>query len=557
MKKYLIVILVFLFFCELDFAQEVYVSGRVSISTTFNTINGIDARKPAFSYVLNGSPSLHIGSFVLPFGVLFSNYRRNFSQPFNQYGISPKYKGIKLHIGHRSINWSKYSMGGHRFYGLGGETNLGKIRLGYVQGRFLKATNPDTTTNYRIASRPSFKRTGYAIKLGFGNTKTYIDFVYFKAKDDIKSLDSVQRLRLKPKENTVLGLKGLIKISKKWKFKLDLGVSGLNRDSRNDDISIDSTSGVIKFAKIIFTPKVSAQICVAKELSLNYKSKRFGIDMKYKNIDPNYTSLGTYYLRTDISHISVGSFISLADRKYYFSFRYGIENDNVHEQKLQTTKRTVFSSNILLRPNKFFGLMAQYSNFGLLQDSKLISISDTTRLNNIMKSLIINPNVNIEAAGLNHNISLIYSNQTLDDKNKFTVVYTSIKTKSYTINYIANHKTGWSGRIGWNKNTSILSAGIAESNGFSFGLNKRFNKKGISVNASFFYNQNKYENTKNGFTSRISSNLKWSFFKNHSITISYYRLVNKSLHNEVSSSFTENNIRTTYSYRFTTKKSRK
>lgn len=537
-------------------AQDVYVSGRLSLSTGFNKINGIDPRKPAFSYVLNGNPTLHIGKFQLPFGLLLSNYQRSFSQPFNQFGLSPTFHGVTFHLGHRSITWSKYSLGGHRFFGLGGETQLGKFRLGFIKGRFLNATRGNTTSS-PISPIMAFTRNGYAVKLGLGLKNNHFDIIYFKAKDDTTSLDSIEKIKLKPKENAILGLKGAFRIKKNLRINIDFGVSGLSRDLSSPSLKLDTSNNLVRFAKKVLNPNISTQINFAREVSFAYKGQKFGVDIKHKNINPGYTSLGSYYLRTDLNQNSIGGYLSFIKNKYYFRVRYGQENDNVKNQKLQTTNRTIYSINAMLRPVSPFNLMLQYSNFGVSQKSKQVSISDTTQLNNITKSLVISPNLSFKIKSIQQNLNLIYSNQILNDQNKYTVAYTTIKSKTYNINYSTSTKNSWSGNIGWNRTNSKISAGKTQSNGLSLSVNKSYLKVGLSIGAMYFYSKNKYNNTSNGHTSRLSTNISYTLSRNHLIRFDFYQLTNQSSHNEVSKSFIEKNIRMTYSYRFSTKKAKK
>ncbi len=353
---------------------KVYLSGNLSISSNFNTVSGIEARRPPFGYSISGSPTLTLYGIDLPFSFVFSNYQRAFRQPFNQFGLSPKYKGIQLHLGYRSVNWSRYSLGGHRFLGYGAEYQVKKfLRLGFIRGRFARAVSRDSITTVK-GLRPTYQRKGLAAKLGFGSKYNYLDFIYFQANDQLKSLDaSPENQLIKPTQNRIIGIKGQLIITQKVTMYVDGGVSGFTRDTRVMEVKIDTTQKIARWLARHFQPNISSQLNTAAEAGIDYKGKVLGLNAKYRRIDPGYTTQGSYYLRTDLSQISGGLSLSLGEHKYNFSGQLGIEHDNVNQQKLSTTKRIIFSSNANLHPVCFQELLPlnrQYRNtvFSLVAD---------------------------------------------------------------------------------------------------------------------------------------------------------------------------------------------
>ena len=138
MKKISLYILIFACFAQGAMGQDIEaiikadplkVTGGLSTTTTFYHAEGtIPSSRPPFYSVFNANLNLNFFGLVsAPFQFTYSPQQNDFSypfqnlQPFNQMGISPKYKGYTAHIGYRSMHLSKYSFSGNRFMGGGFE----------------------------------------------------------------------------------------------------------------------------------------------------------------------------------------------------------------------------------------------------------------------------------------------------------------------------------------------------------------------------------------------------------------------------------------------------
>ena len=178
-------VLLFIAFSNSILAQEVStihqqapvsLNGNLGANSTYYSASGIDNRQTPFTWMINGNLNARIYGIDIPITLLLTEQQRSFTQPFNQFGLSPKYKWALAHVGYRSMVFSPYTLSGMTFFGLGLELNPGKVRFAAMKGRFQKAINEDTLSTSAIT--PTFKRTGYAVKLGYGTSATYIDLIY-------------------------------------------------------------------------------------------------------------------------------------------------------------------------------------------------------------------------------------------------------------------------------------------------------------------------------------------------------------------------------------------
>ena len=117
-----------------------------------------------------------------------------------------------------------------------GMGNPGIVRVGFMYGRLQRAVEEDTSAGR--FTLPAYQRTGYAGRLGIGNSADYIDLVFLKAKDDPTSLQRAPRNSLVlPGENLVFGLNGTTEVIGGLRLSLDAAGSNYTRDVRAQTIT--------------------------------------------------------------------------------------------------------------------------------------------------------------------------------------------------------------------------------------------------------------------------------------------------------------------------------
>src|SRR5690554_2394806 len=106
------------------------VSGSFGTSHTVYSTWGQSYRREPYNYSFSANFNIKTMEVDLPFSFYFTNQNRDFRQPFNRFGVSPKYRWLTTHFGYRSLNWSDYSLAGHTFLGAGVELNPSIFRFG-------------------------------------------------------------------------------------------------------------------------------------------------------------------------------------------------------------------------------------------------------------------------------------------------------------------------------------------------------------------------------------------------------------------------------------------
>ena len=500
-------------------------SSGFSLNSSFYTAQGIADRRAPFAWTLSGSPTLEVYGLKVPFSFSVSNQHRSFQQPFNQIGLTPQYKWLKLHAGYSSARFSQYTLAGRRFLGGGIELTPGKWRLGYVQGRFQKAVGFDSLAASNPNQYPSavpipaFSRYGYAAKVGFGSAKSFIDLSYLKAEDRETSIVIPKTLErtLRPAENAVVGINTQVNIFKKLTWTADIGLSAYTRDVRSDTIELPEK---LAFVGKFLLPRLSTQVQTAGESSISYRDKHVGMRVMYRRVDPDFKSMGAFFFQTDMEQWLVAPSVNLFKNKVQINGSYGWQTNNISQTRSRTTRRTIGSAALSLRGGKHFNFQANYSNFGVTMqprlNSKPINLVDTFRIVQVNQSISVAPNWHFggkkrpQTFGISANYSL------LDDLNPQSAYKAAMKTVMsnayYSINFPEKKMSVNASLIYQNTHNAL---GLIQNVGLNGSLQKSYGKGKFNTGGNVGYFRNGTAETSGG-TLQIGGNMNYALSKNSS-----------------------------------------
>jgi hypothetical protein len=390
--------------------------GAFSAGTSAYGVSGIERRQTPFTWTVSGSATADLYGVQMPFSFVLSERERDFRQPFNQFGISPRYKWATAHLGYRSMNLSRYTLAGRTFLGAGIELNPGVFRLAAMYGRLERAVEEDTTRQYIL---PSYERKGYAIKVGFGSDANFIDFSYLRAKDDTNSLRQAPVVAaVTPAENAVLATSVKFTFIPELSFDAEGAASIFTRDLRSPSLGIENQ--IPGFLLDFYTPNISTTLALAVRGGLNVSLGNYGVRLGYERIEPGFNSLGADYFNTDIENWTIAPRLSLLDRKLRLSGSIGIQHDNLLNQKLARTNRLIGSGSIVWSPDRDFSMDAAYTNYSTGQVAGRQRINDTVAVRNVTQSATLSPRLLIEDGDMNHSFALVAGYQDFTDQNGFT-----------------------------------------------------------------------------------------------------------------------------------------
>lgn len=392
--------------------------------------DGTTRRRTPFSYVLSGAVNVNLYDLAFPFSFTFSEQERQLSQPFNQFGASPRYRWATAHLGYRNLTFSPFTMAGHQILGAGVELNPGNFRLGFIAGRLNRAVEEDTTTGI---GTPAYERTGFSGRIGYGSEATHIDLIVLKAQDDSSSLGHHPIFSdVRPAENLVLGASGRATIIDGLSIHGDFAVSDYTRDIRSDVLDLPAEAEALSD---VIAPRASTQIYTALTTGIALNIGTFNMGASYSRIDPDYKSMGAYYLANDLESFTVTPSVGLLENTLYLNGSFSMQTDNLQGKKLATTRRLTPSLTVAYSPTAEFGITTQFNDMITSQEAGRLPLNDTIRMAQRSPMVMLSPRYTIGDSTLMHNLYGAVTWQGMVDNNSFTSEYTEYNSIGADLSY--------------------------------------------------------------------------------------------------------------------------
>ena len=535
--------------------KKVSLHGNLNLQLEYYHANQIDPRKKSFSWLINGNPSLDLFGIQIPFSFLLSNFENKFYQPFNQYGISPYYKWVKLHLGYRNLTYSPYTLAGHSMLGAGFDLTPGKFRIGFMYGRLRRSTSVDSSmyaNPQMVRPVPVYKRLGYAMKVGYGTSKNYIDLIYFKGWDSEKSLNSCLKDSVQAAENKTIGLSAKVMLGENLSWKSEIGFSAytVNRDDSKDDNKDKNNKWIRGVMNPFVTDKVSTHYYFAGETGLSYELKKWTSELKYKQIDPGYQSMGAYFFQSDLREFLFANKFKLDSGKLNINTSIGFQKDNLEKQKTSTSERFIGSANINYMPTIHFGVNLNYNNYGIT-NNPLATSPGNESFKQVSNSVTLMPYFNWMNEVSVKNLNCVFAYQSLSTPESSIGSIPDLNTYSVTTAY--NHswlKKGISGSGTLNYILSKTQQGDLESYGGTIGAGMPVMKRKVQMNTALSYLINKFNQKRNGntFKGTLGATVPVGTHHNFQLMINY--LKNKAINTSVVQNFNETSVQFIYGLTF-------
>ena len=410
---------------EIAKSDPLIISGAVGTQNTYRYSSGSNGFGSPLSNVIYANLNISLYGFNMPFSLYYSNDDLNFNHPQLSFNISPTYKNWTGYFGQSSMSMSNYVMN-MSFNGVGLEYSSEKYRAGIFYGRLRNAINADPTDQF--ARTPQYKRMGWGFKVGYGSGRNYIDLYLLNAYDCENSIDEQWRKQINPQENIVVGIKGCVTPFKWLSLTANAATSVFNTDKHAPDAPVTTD-----FDKV-FDVKYSTLMRFAGDISANINIKGVNTSISYRMVQPDYTSLGTYYMSNNYHSLGITFGTSLFN-KISLSGTFSGQADNLTKKQLYTTYGYVYAANASTRIGNHFSIMAGYNGYMQTQVDGTCVVNDTTRVHRQMASYSITPAFNYESECLGHNISLSANLTENKDLNKFATGESDVKTKALGLYY--------------------------------------------------------------------------------------------------------------------------
>lgn len=502
---------------EANASDYIKVSGSAGISTEFSSTNAAkhyDAlrRKYNSDFQSRANALININLFnqiELPFEIWLTSSQVSFQQPFNQFGVNPKIgKWLVLHGGYFYSRLSDLTYGDARMLGGGAEVNWKNFKFALLYGYTKEFNKADTSIGYY----GDYSRTALALKFGYGNESFYSYFNFIKSSDDTSKKLNIINAPL-AKENMAASINFGFPVTQYAKFSSECAVSVFTNDRKAKAVS---SNDIPDFLKSIFNANYSSQVDAAVTAGLIVTPiKYFNFKLNAKWIGPGYQSLGYPNLQNDVLDLVFAPNISLLKGDLTIRASLGTRTNNLRNNRLAATERTIVSSDVFSRISDIVSISAQYSNYGMRTNYR----RDTLRFQNIASSASISPQFTYQWLGAVNNLNLSYSYQDIDDKSSYDTSYTNNRSNGVNLTYSFTFPSTLSliTSMFYNKNKSLFSSEIIsvnESVGYVF-----FDGK-LNTNISLGITRAKTISSDTQLTARLAAAYSLNKYGSFSINLS-------------------------------------
>lgn len=495
--------------------------GSVGGRADFFTSNEESPTRDPFSWNLYGNFTPSVYGISLPFSFAVSQFSDSYTTPFSQFGISPSYKWIKLHLGYRNMSFSPLMFDGQSFLGAGMELLPQNFYFGAFYGRLNKAIDVDPRIERNL--QPQYGRKGYGVKIGVGGENQNFSLQFFHAKDDESSIEQTpdSLTTLLPQENSVLGSSWKFTFFKKLSLTGDVAVSLLNRDVSYGALDSIGDVQIPSFVQKVIPINSSSVLSWSGQAQLALMLKNFNATLGYRRVQPDFKSLGVPYALDDIEMISANVNTSFLKGKVNLNASFNDQHNNL--ENMLSSRLVTRTGNVSLNTfiSQHVNINMNLTGVRLLQEDGLLELTDSERLDQMMITAVLAPSVNFSNQSHQHTISGSFTYTNLDDRNPATQEQTNGDNMATSLNYGLYFVKKY-----FNLNSTMLySAYGQESSQYeSFGLDvgggvQLLKNRNLNLQGSVGYFLNKASDSPTGNNFTFSFNGSYSLFKHHSIGV--------------------------------------
>ena len=521
--------------------------GGLSVSTVFYDADGIENRRDPFYWQMKANLNFSVAGIAIPFSASFSQQENEFTQPFNQVGLSPKYKSVTVHAGYRSMSFSPYTLGGKTFLGGGIEIKPKDswIQFSALYGRFARAVQTGGN-NGNVAGIATYERWGYGGKVQMGSKKNLVAVSLFRGRDDENSIvaDS-SNAYIAPAENLVWSLFTKHKIAKKVTFDFEYAFSGYTMDTRNSNEVLDNFNYYNNLGAI-FTPNATTQYNKAIVTNLTYAHEKYNLKFTYKRVDPEYLSMGTPFLNNDLENLTGALAWKMFEKKFGVTTTGGFQRNNLNGLKATNETRLAMGLNLTYTYKKKMNMSFNYANFKSdVRQEQFIEV-DSLEFFQVTHNLSFRTNYKIGNSKTSKK-DIIYSTN-------YQLATDSYDSQTTIINNNLGYKHAFKpieltlfGSVNYNR--SIFQGLETDSYGPTFNASKKLMKKKVVLKFTYstlFRTANKL---KQNSISNFRFSAKYNYNRHHGISLNA-SLLDRQTYEGTQPSFKEKTVTLQYTARF-------
>lgn len=360
------------------------ISGGLNLGGELYGVQGITNRRSPYAYSANGRIVFRYKGFSLPMSLTYQDAQFSYAYNFNRLNLTPTYKWIKLHLGWSHMRFSPYTFAGKSFYGAGLELTPGKFQISVLKGRL---QNPLAIRDSLVVGAtliPIYDRDIIATKIGYRSGYNKVEFMATQTQDDASSFEMPSEYLqygyqvLTPKDNITLGFNFGLRLFKHIELYANTAASIFTQDSQDKNLTPFTTSIPSQIVDLQ-TINTSSKLSFAGDGGINVFLKGHRLGLKYRRIEPFYSTLSTNFLMSDVEQYTFNGSTRLAKSKIKLSANIGLERNNLNNYRSFTNNRVIVNGNVILIPNKSWTTNLRFGNYQSESQAQILDLNDTLR----------------------------------------------------------------------------------------------------------------------------------------------------------------------------------
>lgn len=419
-------------------SRSVTLRGSLTVSTDLYGQSGRarNTRSPQMAGAYGQVTVALPGGISMPFSAYLSTEGAGYQHPFNQVGVSPRWRWAQAHGGYFSTRLSNFTLSDARLLGGGLELTPGPFRLGVAYGQAQRALESDTV----LRRLPLYERRLTAVQIGVGQESGWHLWLSgMHAADDSASLRR-PTLEVTPQSNVVLSTSLGGRLGRFVRLGAELAASGWNENTLADTVSFTDPDAQAWADRIRpFLPVSAAtRVDVASTGRLDLMPTRtLTLGLQTQFVGPGFRSLGAQQVETDVFDMVIAPVLRLP--KLQLSGRAGLRHNNVAGTRLETQRRALYALNAVAQLHPTFTLALDGSNYGLRATRE----ADTLRLASVSRSFSVAPTyTRRRGSGATHTLSGAYGYQDFVDENTTSGRETATRNHTMTVSHTFARRSG-------------------------------------------------------------------------------------------------------------------
>ncbi|HTR28307.1 MAG TPA: hypothetical protein VMH27_03500, partial [Puia sp.] len=265
-------------------------------------------------------------------------------------------------------------------------------------------------------------------------------------------------------------------IRKGLTLRAELAASYYTRNNASDTFNANSY-----WTKLAYFPvKTSSRVTFAEDINLSYRLGSGSITALYRRIDPNYQSMGAYYMQTDLEQYTLGVNYGFLKGRLHLQASIGLQRNNLSNTAADNTHRTIGNLTFSITPSNHFGVDLTYSNYGIsqqiipqLSNPATIVHYDSVRISEINQSVTVTPHLFLTGAHVQHSISLVGSFQLLSNTNSADTANGNFRSSMSSLIYsLIFPDSKWTISNTLNYFNTIMPGSKTATIGYNLGISK-------------------------------------------------------------------------------------